>query len=547
MPILIDKTQLDLLFPAYIRTDSDLVITDVGPSVARHSVEVRPGRPLLDVFDCVRPSGPFDPKTCARDQRSIHIQSHDRALNLRGIIAANTQGYVLFVGHAPGAEDRLGRLSLRMSDFSPADASLDALMAVELQRALLQETQELARSLTMARDEARAANKAKSEFLANVSHEIRTPLHGVIGVTGALAATELSPLQAEMVDLIHNSGETLTRVINDILDYSRLEAGALTIVNRPFEPGPLLMELAHLFEPMARQRGLDIRASISDTLRRTCLGDTDRLKQVVSNVLSNAVKFTDHGSVELRAALDERDDADWLVVDVIDTGRGVSAQDQDRIFQRFLQADGSMTREVGGSGLGLAICRSLLEAMGGTIRLVSAVGHGSSFTIELPLRNSAVAQVSGMGEADANLSGGGDLATVRRRFLVAEDDAANRRIIELMLAPLGCEIVLANNGAEAVRAFRDGGWDIVLLDMQMPVMDGMSAALAMRQTERELGWPRTPIAMLSANVLPRHVERALLAGADHFIGKPVTPAALSMGLEKLLEMNANHRASALTH
>jgi CheY-like chemotaxis protein len=240
-----------------------------------------------------------------------------------------------------------------------------------------------------------------------------------------------------------------------------------------------------------------------------------------------------------------------LTVEVQDTGIGMTPDMQARLFQRFVQGDSSLTRTFGGSGLGLAICKALADKMGGEIAVKSAPDNGSLFQLSMPLLPAAGVEPAAPTPAPDAIHvlhhPGGVTADEEPpvKVLVAEDHPANRRIIELMLAPMGAAVTLVSNGAEALTAFKQGGWELVLMDMQMPVLDGVSAVRSLREVERENRWPRTPVAMLSANVLPRHVEEAMNAGADHFIAKPVTPAALAMGLDELIKAAAVNAAKAL--
>jgi len=380
--------------------------------------------------------------------------------------------------------------------------------------------------MAAARMAAKAANKAKSDFLANMSHEVRTPLNGVIGVAAALAQTPLSQPQREMVDLILTSGTTLERVVSDLLDVSKIEAGKLDIETQPFDLRLELDGLLDMYRLRADEKALAFRVTYGPGAQGAFLGDCVRIKQVMGNLISNAIKFTAKG--EVCAAIDVHEASGGqpcaLALQVTDTGVGFDEDFTGKLFQRFSQADESITRRFGGTGLGLSICRSLVDMMGGDIEATSAPGRGSCFRVTMPLPRCQPAQA---GEAARRMT---RLEAVRGggfKVLLAEDHEINRRVVELILAPAGAILTTVENGAEALSAYMANGFDLVLMDMQMPVMDGLAATRAIRAFEREAsGRPHTPIIMLSANAMREHREDARAAGADLHLAKPVTAASL---------------------
>ncbi|MFY8208868.1 MAG: ATP-binding protein [Caulobacter sp.] len=379
-----------------------------------------------------------------------------------------------------------------------------------------------------ARDAAEAANRAKNDFLANMSHEIRTPLNGVVALAAALGETPLTAKQAEMVDMIRRSGQTLERLVSDILDVAKIEAGQMTIQPQAFDLVALLDGLLDVTRLRAKHKGVGVRLERSPAATGGFLGDSVRISQVLSNLLSNAVKFTDRGEVIVRVDLDEPGDGHdaLLRVEVEDTGVGFDADKADMIFQRFSQADSTITRRFGGSGLGLSISKTLVDMMGGEISARSSPGAGSVFKVMLPLNR---ANLEPGAESDAMSP---RLQNEGLKVLLAEDHPINQRVVQLILEPCGADVTVVENGAQAVEATASDVFDVVLMDMQMPVMDGLAATRAIRAREGE--GRRTPIIMLSANAMASHREEALLAGADLHVAKPVTVAALLDGIGQVM-------------
>ncbi|MDY6924822.1 MAG: response regulator [Pseudomonadota bacterium] len=379
-----------------------------------------------------------------------------------------------------------------------------------------------ARALAEARDAAQAANAAKSQFLANMSHEIRTPLNGVIGVAQALANTELSTQQGEMLDLIQSSGRTLQVLLSDILDLARVESGRLELSEEAFDLGRAVREAAQLYETSAQEKGLQFFVDISVEADCWIAGDVVRLKQILTNLVSNAVKFTSEGFVSLTAAPGpDRDGAPTLRFSVEDTGIGFDRHTRDRLFSRFEQADGGITRKFGGSGLGLAISRQLAEMMGGDLDCESEPGGGSAFILTVPFR-AASAPANAGGALAGHESGEGGVA----RVLLADDHPVNRRVVEMILGQANVSITSVEDGAQALQAIRDADYDLVLMDMQMPVMDGLTATREIRLHEAAMGLARTPVVMLTANALAEHIAAAEAAGADLHLAKPFDAAEL---------------------
>jgi PAS domain S-box-containing protein len=381
-------------------------------------------------------------------------------------------------------------------------------------------------AVVQARDAAQTANRAKSEFLANMSHEIRTPLNGVMGVAGALSRTALSPDQQDMVRLIENSAQTLESLLSDVLDLARIESGRLALKVEPFSLDDAVRPVAALFEPNARAKGLEFRVEVSPEAQGAFSGDIARIRQILSNLISNAVKFTAEGAVRVSVEAEASGEtASLLHFNVTDSGIGFDAEAGRRLFERFEQADGSITRRFGGSGLGLAISRSLAEEMGGSLTATATPGKGASFTfsVELPRRARAGAErnLTPWATAEAQGAPGSVL-----RVLLAEDHPTNRRVVELVLGAIGVSLTSVENGQEAVDAFASQSFDLILMDMQMPVMDGLTAIRAIRAQEAAEQRPYTPIYTLTANAMAEHAEAAREAGADAHLTKPISAETL---------------------
>ena len=378
-----------------------------------------------------------------------------------------------------------------------------------------------ARALAEARDAAEAANRAKSQFLANMSHEIRTPLNGILGVADVLASAKLSSRQGELVGVIQTSGALLNALLTDLLDLARAEAGAAELRPEPTSLAELVQSVCGLYAARAKQKGLALAVEMdeADCGRVAC--DAMRLRQVLGNLVSNAVKFTEAGEVAIRVGRT----GERVTFAVRDTGVGFDEALKASLFGRFQQGDDSSTRKHGGAGLGLAICKEYVVLMGGELDCVSAPGLGSTFafTIDLPRLSEVATSAPAQG---ANPDGFG-----RFRVLFVDDNDINRQVLGLILDAAGIEHAEAQDGRVGLEAATTGGFDAVLMDIQMPVMDGFEATRRIRAWEASAGRPRMPILMVSANGLQEHVDASIAAGADGHLSKPVSPPELLGALE----------------
>ena len=377
--------------------------------------------------------------------------------------------------------------------------------------------------LTIARREADKANRAKDEFLARMSHELRTPLTSVVGFSRLLAQTEQTAEQRHYCSIINQTSSLVLSIIDDILDFSRLQSEALQLEQIPFEPRACFKNLLQMQAPMAQEKGLKLTSDLDPKLPPALLGDPTRISQILTNLLSNAIKFTDQGEVRFLARAQVRGGQCTLKICVQDTGIGISRQQQKHLFQAFSQADNTISRRFGGSGLGLVIAHRLTQLMGGDIRLDSTPGQGTCVHLRLTLPlTSAAPKVS-----PPNPTGSPEQASpcyqlpCRLRVLLAEDNEFNRLLLNKVLTRAGAEVIEARTGVEAVQIFRQQSLDMVLMDVHMPKMDGIRASRAIRQQTASL-----PIIALTANVMTHEHEALLQAGVNEVLLKPVDLSVL---------------------
>ena len=395
-----------------------------------------------------------------------------------------------------------------------------------------------------ARQQAEIANRAKTEFLANVSHEVRTPLNGVMGLIRLLMDSPLNEEQQHWLSLMDDSAHTLLGLLNDILDLSKIEAGKMSLETEAFDVMAVVEQACAPLVAQAHLKPLHFSVDMHPQLGSPVLGDSGRLRQVLTNLLSNAVKFTPAGGhIRLTAKPVAKQ---GILFEVQDTGIGIAPEQQQNIFEAFTQADASTTRKFGGTGLGLAISAKLVEMMGGRIRLVSQPGRGSSFSFLLPLQSAHT-------HDSQPLSAPQELAHVASqprifaglRVLVAEDHPINELLMCKLLASLGCQTTVARNGLEAVAAWRQGGIDLIMMDVQMPELNGLDSTTEIRTLERAghrppgQRTPHTPIVAVTANAMSGDREKCMAAGMDAYASKPVSPQALMASMTQALDISAN--------
>jgi two-component system, sensor histidine kinase len=452
------------------------------------------------------------------------------------------------------AEQRDRELRKKLEELT--DARDDAQTANQLMRRLKNELKKRSAERDVALGRAEAANQAKSQFLANMSHEIRTPLHGILGIADVLSRTNLEGRQQALVQTMMRSGKGLLTIINDVLDFSKIESGRFDLVTGPFSLQAVAGDLAGLMMPRFETKGVELVVRIDDQLPDLLFGDVGRIKQVLTNLLENGLKFTKQGYVLLEVGGVARGETVDLTIIVQDTGIGIAPAQLGSVFETFNQGDNSSTRPHEGTGLGLAISRMLINKMAGRIVLASSQGQGTTVTITVPLpihklahgavsplpstRIEANAQVKSAGAANGpNLSDGNIVSLTGARFrraniLLVEDNVVNQEVATEYLRAMGCLVTIAGDGHDGLAHYKTGNFDMVLMDGLMPVMDGLQATRLIRDIERSGAGKRIPVIALTANAFPRDRDNCLAAGMDDVLSKPFNYEELAAMVKKWL-------------
>ena len=469
------------------------------------------------------------------EEKLLSLDDQDSYLNLkkvatkdRGQVWLKAQRYML----KEGSKD--AGILIMCYDVTESEKNLQQIkMANMRSEATAMELKEHLETANELREKAEQSNKAKSEFLANMSHELRTPMNGMLGMCEFLLKGELDEEQQDNVETIYKSGNNLLSILNDILDISKIEAGELKIENVPFHLNTVIMEMQQLFSPIAQDKGLEILLNRQGSIPSTIIGDLGRVQQILRNLISNALKFTEQGSISIIVKVIDREERKSLYIAVKDTGIGIPKDKLDIIFEKFSQADTSTSRKYGGTGLGLTICYQLTKMMGGRIGVESSIGKGAMFWFEIPLNVADNEEVAVNLYSEDKLDPSELLLPKDIKILVVDDHPVNQKLVKKMLTNLELiHIDIATNGMQAIEMIEENKYDVVLMDCQMPELDGYQATRILRDKEKKQGVACLPVIALTANAMVGDREKCFDAGMNDYLSKPVKTDKLTRVLKK---------------